>query len=118
MALTLINRRPVQHVLEGYAKPGDTYITFPGAKNINPAPNSYQVRPGAGMWLVTLTASDPEAQVWVAMQNRNSLVGQGSVTICGRIENSDLWVLARPVSRLEQETSYVLTLTKTSPPPA
>ena len=118
MALRLIGRRPVQYVLEGYANPGDSYITFPDAKNIQPAPNNYQVRPGTGMWLATLTASDPESMVRLAIQNGMATTGKGSVSACGRITDPTRWVLCYPVSTVEQETSYVLTLTKTSPPPA
>ena len=115
MALRLIGRSPVQHVLEGYANPGDPYITFPHAKNINPTPNRYQVRPGTGMWLVTLTASDPEASIRLAIQNGVEIWGKGSVSGCDYITNPTYWVLCSP-GAVKQATRYVLTLTKTAPP--
>ena len=117
MSLRLIGRRPVQYALEGYANPGDSYISFPGAGNINPTPNQFQVRPGVGMWVATLTASDPAEEIRLTIQNGESATGTGSVTICGKIENPDLWVLSNPARGLKQETRYVLTLTKTAPPP-
>lgn len=117
MSLRLIGRRPVQYALEGYAKPGDSHITFPDAVKINPVPNSYQVRPGVGMWLVTLTASGPAEEIRLTIQHSESATGVGSVSTCGRIENPDLWILANPARNLKQETRYVLTLTKISPPP-
>ncbi|WP_210398348.1 hypothetical protein, partial [Corynebacterium sp. HMSC074C01] len=116
MSMKLVGRRPVQYALEGYAKPGDTYITFPDAGNINPTPNKYQVRPGVGMWVATLTASDPAAEIRITIQNGDPATGVGSVSICGKIENPDLWVLSNPARGLKQETRYVLTLTKTAPP--
>lgn len=117
MALTLIDRRPVQHVLEGYAKPGDSHITFPDAKNINRVPNQYQVRPGRGMWLATLTADDPDQGVKLALQDAGSVTGTGSVSICGELTRKELWVLAIPTGVFEREVRFVLTLTKVSPPP-
>lgn len=118
MALRLIGRRPVQYVLEGYANPGDPYISFPDAKNIQPVPNSYQVRPGAGVWLATLTASDPNASIFLAVQNGVEVSGTGSVSVCAYITGQMYWVLCRPEGAVKQATRYVLTLTKPSPPPA
>lgn len=117
MSLRLIGRRPVQYALEGYAKPGDSYITFPDAVKINPAPNRFQVRPGVGMWLVTLTADNPDQRMRLSIQHGGSTTGAGSVTICGRLTSPELWVLASPQGALEGEVRYVLTITKTSPPP-
>ena len=114
--MKLIGRRPVQYALEGYAKPGDTHIAFPDANKINPTPNQYQVRPGVGMWVATLTASDPGEEIRITIQNGESATGVGSVSTCGRIENPDLWILSNPARSLKQETRYVLTLTKTAPP--
>lgn len=117
MSMKLVGRHPVQYALEGYAKPGDTYITFPDAGTINPTPNRYQVRPGVGMWVATLTSSDPEDEMRVAIQGNEAATGVGSVSTCARIEHPDLWVLSKPSRSLKQETRYVLTLTKTAPPP-
>lgn len=117
MSLRLIGRRPVQYVLEGYAKPGDTYITFPDAKNIQPTPNDYQVRPGVGLWLATLTASDPKAPILLAAQNDVEVSGTGSVSVACYIADPTYWVLCRSEGTVKQETRYVLTLTKTTPPP-
>nr|DAQ59372.1 MAG TPA: hypothetical protein [Caudoviricetes sp.] len=116
MSLRLIGRRPVQYVLEGYAKPGDTYITFPDAKNIQPTPNDYQVRPGVGLWLATLTASDPKAPILLAAQNDVEVSGTGSVSVACYIADPTYWVLCRSEGTVKQETRYVLTLTKTTPP--
>lgn len=118
MSMKLIGRRPVQYALEGYANPGDTHITFPNARKLNPTPNIYQVRPGVGMWVATLISSDPEEEIQVTIQNNKPAAGVGSVSTCARIEHPDLWVLSNPSRSLKQETRYVLTLTKTSPPPA
>ena len=117
MARRIINRQPVQYVLEGYAAPGDLYITFPDAKNINRVPNEFQVRPGRGVWLATLTADNPDQAMRLSLQHGGSVTGTGSVSICGKIDNPVLWLLARPQGTLGREVRYVLTLTKTAPPP-
>ena len=118
MSMKLIGRRPAQYALEGYAKPGDTYITFPDAGEINPTPNQYQVRPGKGLCLVTLTASDPGTTVRFSIQDGVTVSGTGSASICARIGKPELWILSSPDRGLEREMSYVLTITKPVPPPA
>lgn len=116
MSMKLIGRRPVQYALEGYAKPGDTYITFPDSGEINPTPNRYQVRPGKGLCLVTLTASDPGTTVRFSIQDGVTVSGTGTASICARIGKPELWILSTPDRGLEREMSYVLTITKPVPP--